>query len=174
MISFDLRCSYDHVFEVWFRSGADYEEQQKRRLIACPVCGNDAVTKAAMAPAVAAKGNRTPSPGARGAAEHVLGGGSGQVMATTPLPTAGPPMSPEMATALAAIARIQAEVLPSSRWVGRDFAREARALHAQPTDGGVPAMIHGQATADEADALAQDGIAVMPLLVPTVPPEAQN
>ena len=35
-------------------------------------------------------------------------------------------------------------------------------------------LIHGQASPDEAEALRDDGIAAMPLLVPIVPPEAAN
>ena len=59
MIVFDLKCaSHGHVFEAWFGSSADYEDQRARGLVACPICGDDEVTKAVMAPAVAAKGNR--------------------------------------------------------------------------------------------------------------------
>ena len=57
MIVFDLRCAEGHVFEAWFGSSADYEAQQARALIACPLCGDTAIGKAAMAPAVAAKAN---------------------------------------------------------------------------------------------------------------------
>jgi hypothetical protein len=58
MIVFDLQCDAAHVFEAWFGSSADYESQRERGLIACPFCENTAVTKAVMAPAVPAKGNR--------------------------------------------------------------------------------------------------------------------
>ena len=58
MIVFDLRCGAGHVFEAWFGSTADYDAQQARRLIACPVCDDTAIGKAVMAPAVPAKGNR--------------------------------------------------------------------------------------------------------------------
>lgn len=62
MIVFDLVCLHDHVFEAWFGSTADFEAQAARRLVACPICDSDEVRKAAMAPAVAAKGNRTATP----------------------------------------------------------------------------------------------------------------
>jgi hypothetical protein len=58
MIVFDLICEASHKFEAWFGSSADYESQQTRGLIACPFCDSKEVTKAAMAPAVPAKGNR--------------------------------------------------------------------------------------------------------------------
>src|SRR3546814_18208740 len=72
---------------------------------------------------------------------------------------------------LAGIAAKQAEMLPQSRWVGRDFANAARAMHEGRVAGD---LIHGQASPDEAEALRDDGIAAMPLLVPIVPPEAAN
>ena len=57
MISFDMKCSRDHVFEAWFGSSADYADQSARGLVVCPVCDDRAVEKAVMAPAVGAKGN---------------------------------------------------------------------------------------------------------------------
>jgi len=72
---------------------------------------------------------------------------------------------------LADIAAKQAEMLPQSRWVGREFADAARAMH----EGRAPEdLIHGQASPEEAQALHDDGIAAMPLLVPVVPPDLAN
>jgi hypothetical protein len=50
MIVFDLACSAGHVFEAWFGSQADYDDQRARALVSCPVCGDGAVDKAPMAP----------------------------------------------------------------------------------------------------------------------------
>lgn len=62
MIVFDLVCKgQGHVFEAWFGSSADYQDQQARGLVTCPIC-NAAADKAPMAPRVAAKGNAAPSP----------------------------------------------------------------------------------------------------------------
>lgn len=80
--------------------------------------------------------------------------------------------SPELVRrVLADIAAKQAEMLPQSRWVGRDFADAARAMH---EGRAVEDLIHGQASPEEAQALRDDGIAAMPLLVPVVPPDAAN
>lgn len=142
MIVFDLRCPGDHVFEVWFGSSDAYEDQRARGLIACPTCGSVDVTKAVMAPRVAAKGNSAHAPAQ---------------------------LDPQ--ALLHAIAGAQAAALKKSRWVGKNFADEARAIHA----GDKPdALIHGQATREEARALIDDGVPVAPLLVPVVPPEALN
>ena len=173
MISFDLQCQHAHVFEVWFRSSADHSEQASRGLIACPVCNDTMITKAVMAPNIGPKGN------SHAASEHVARD-TCVVQATTTTPSttlasALPAMPPELSAALAQIAQMQAQALPSSRWVGRNFATEARALHNErDSDDASIAPIHGQATRDEADALAEDGIAIMPLLVPFTPPDMLN
>lgn len=51
MIVFDLHCrDSGDVFEAWFRSGADFDEQAALGLVECPVCGSTQVAKAPMAP----------------------------------------------------------------------------------------------------------------------------
>jgi hypothetical protein len=56
MIVFDLRCrDSGDVFEAWFQSSADYEEQKARGLVQCPVCQSANIEKAPMAPRVPAK-----------------------------------------------------------------------------------------------------------------------
>ena len=64
MIVFDLRCGTGHVFEAWFASGAAYDEQRAAKQVACPLCGDSGIEKAAMAPAVPTKGNAGPPPAA--------------------------------------------------------------------------------------------------------------
>lgn len=61
MIIFDLKCaSQGHVFEAWFASNEDFEDQRARGLVACPICGAGDVDKAPMAPRVGAKGGGGP------------------------------------------------------------------------------------------------------------------
>ena len=155
MIVFDLCCTAgDHRFEAWFASSDSFADQQRRGLIACPICGDSAVKKAVMAPRVGAKSNQ--------AVGSPAGVAAGQA--------AGPGPDP-VRKLIADIAAKQAEMLPQSRWVGRDFAAAARAMH----EGRVAEdLIHGQASPDEARGLRDDGIAAMPLLVPIVPPETAN
>jgi hypothetical protein len=162
MIAFDLGCSGGHVFEAWFRSSADYEDQQARGLIACPVCGDASVAKAVMAPNVAVKGNRKASPPALPATPSA---------ASVPVAAGAPGIPAAVRAMMVAVAAAQAESLPRSRWVGDRFAEEARALHAEGRDD---ELIHGQTTAEEAEALVEEGLPVLPLLVPVVPPEARN
>lgn len=39
VIIYDLKCKKNHKFEGWFQDRAAFEEQRKRDLITCPVCG---------------------------------------------------------------------------------------------------------------------------------------
>ncbi len=81
---------------------------------------------------------------------------------------AAPTLHPDQAkTLLKALATAQAK----AEWVGPAFADRARAMH----DGEeTPATIHGQATPAEARALAEDGVPVLPLLLPVAPPETKH
>ena len=142
MIVFDLRCGTGHVFESWFASSASFDDQRDRGLVECPMCGDHAVEKAVMAPRVSAKGNQAAQ------------------------------TSPQQAKAmLRALATAQAKALETSRWVGREFATEARAMH----DGEKShEIIHGQATPAEAKALVDDGVPVASLPLPIIPRERTN
>jgi hypothetical protein len=159
MIVFDLRCGMGHVFESWFGSSSAYEEQRAAAMIACPMCGDTGVTKAVMAPNVCAKGNRRTAavPAAAEAAPPAM---------TMPEPP------PELVkAAMAELARLQTKALEKSEWVGMSFAKRARAMHEGEEEH---APIHGQATAEQARELIEDGVTVSPLPFPVVPPEARN
>lgn len=156
MIVFDLECrAAGHRFEGWFGSSDDYARQQERGLVSCPTCGSADVGKAVMAPAVGRKGNQMPAPVAAPAEKRPMAAG---------LPA-------EAVAVLKTIATMQAEAIKNSTWVGDKFADDARAMHYGEKD---QALIHGQATPDEAMELLEEGIAVAPLLIPVVPPEQAN
>jgi hypothetical protein len=155
MISFDLKCIHGHVFEGWFRSSRDYEDQRGKRQVICPVCGNADVAKAVMAPAVAAKGNRR-----------------GQVEAPAQVSmTSGSPDQAKLEEMLGALARAQAEMLEKSQWVGDKFADQARAMYYGEVE---QAPIHGTTNAREARAMMEEGVPVAPLIVPVAPPESTH
>lgn len=57
MIVFDLQClDGGELFEAWFGSNADFDQQVDRGLVRCPVCQSARVAKAPMAPLVPRKG----------------------------------------------------------------------------------------------------------------------
>jgi len=152
MIVFDLRChSRGHVFEAWFGSTADFEAQQARGLVACPICGDEQVEKAVMAPRVGAKGNQQPAEG-----------GEPRMVASAP---------GEAKEMLRALADMQRQILAQSDYVGERFADEARSIHV----GDAPARsIYGKATADQTRSLLEDGVAVAPLPLPVIAPGEEN
>jgi len=152
LITFDLRCApAGHVFEAWFGSSADYDDQQARGLVACPLCGSAEVAKAPMAPAVGAKANMAPAPDRpRG---HFAGAPA------------------EVKAMLAAAAAFQKTLLAGSEGVGDRFAAEARAIHLGEAEA---RPIHGEATRDEAESLIEEGVPIAPLPFPVVPPGEEN
>lgn len=149
MIVFDLKCGAGHIFEAWFGSSGDYEDQRARGLIQCPICGDGEIGKAVMAPRLGSS-----------------------VVEGAPAPVASAPAPPpEMKALMAAMAQLQSRMLEKSEWVGRRFADEARAIHLGETEH---RAIHGEATPAEAAALKDEGIEVMPLPFPVAPPEQTN
>lgn len=80
-------------------------------------------------------------------------------------------LPPQMTELIEKLAKAQQELLDKSDWVGDDFADAARAIHYGEAED---RPIHGEATREEAEDLADEGIAVAPLPFPFLPPEAKN
>lgn len=100
MIRYALACEAGHEFEGWFGASADYDDQQAKGLVECPVCASRSVRKQIMAPAVAGTKNRS------------LG------------------ESPETRALLAeAMTQVRKHVEDNFDYVGDSFAKEARAIH---------------------------------------------
>ncbi len=45
MIAYDIKCKDGHVFEGWFKNGGSFEEQKKKNMISCPLCGSAKVER---------------------------------------------------------------------------------------------------------------------------------
>lgn len=148
MIIFDLRCApLGHVFEAWFASSAAFADQQGRGLVSCPLCGSADVSKAPMAPAVPTRENRRPSPNSESASPG------------------------EVKYMLKAAAAAQKQLLERSEPVGDRFADEARAIHLGEAQ---VRPIHGEATAEQAASLLDEGVPIAPLPFRIVPPGEEN
>lgn len=136
----DLSCAQGHVFEGWFGSEEDYLQQRRAGLLECPVCGDRAVDKRLSAPYVhtaRATSPKAPASANEGAYRPVL----------------PPEQQARLLQALRALVR-------DSEDVGERFADEARAMH----QGEIPARsIRGQATPEQALALLEEGVPVLPL-----------
>jgi hypothetical protein len=159
MILYRLKCKKGHEFEAWFAGSAAFDKQQKRGLLSCPNCGSSSVTKALMAPSVAKRSKRKAVERTKeerpAAAEVAPAGQEVQRVAA----------HRELA---AAMRKLRAEIEAKSEYVGPRFSEEARKIHYEeaPARG-----IHGEATADEAKAMKEEGIEFYPL---PVLPEDQN
>ncbi|RIK87768.1 MAG: DUF1178 domain-containing protein [Hyphomicrobiales bacterium] len=140
MIRFSLSCANDHAFDGWFRNGEDFEAQKKRGLVSCPVCRSAEVEKALMAPAVSTGRKRDRIALALGE---------------------------EQRKALAKLKAMAEEAKKNADYVGDRFAEEARKIHFGEVE---PRGIYGEATAEEARGLLEDGVDFVPL--PTFPDDS--
>jgi hypothetical protein len=154
-----------HQFESWFQNSAAYDSLLERGQITCPACGSGRVEKALMAPnvkttkgkeksvtrqdaeAASAPGAATPTPG------PVAVAGAPQALAA---------LTPEQRTFVDAMRRVRAHVLANSEDVGKKFVEEARKIHHEETE---LRSIHGEASLEEAKALAEEGIDIFPIPV---------
>jgi hypothetical protein len=148
----DLRCAAGHAFEGWFASEDDYGSQRDRGLLDCPVCGNAEVARLPSAPRLNLSGAREPAQ-----APARAGGAEGPASAAVPAP------SVDMALHGGAVQRFVeavAELINSTEDVGTRFAEEARRIHYGESEA---KAIRGQATVEEREALAEEGIEVFTL-----------
>lgn len=133
MIQYSLHCSKGHQYDAWFKNAAAFDDQAVRGLVTCAVCGDGAVEKAPMAPAVA----RT----------------DGDKLAVS----SGHPDAARFREMLRAYRQ---KVTSEADYVGDRFAEEARKIHFEEVEA---RGIYGEATRDEVMALADDGVEFMPL-----------
>lgn len=162
MIAFDLCCAKGHGFEGWFSSYDDYAAQQANGLLRCPMCDNGVVEKALSVPNVGRKGNQRVS--RKATTPDVAPVAGGKVMNALAMP-------PKLAELMQKMVTAQTEMLKDSQWVGREFAETARSIHYGESED---RLIHGEASPDEASALADEGVAVAALPFPVIPPLAKN
>ena len=150
---FDLGCAQGHVFEGWFASEGDYLHQSKAGLLDCPVCADRQITKRLSAPRLNlsrmgdSEGPSDLAPAVKPQTDNAV--------STDP--------SPE-AHLQARWLRQMREHLARTEDVGERFAQEARRMH----QGESPSRaIRGRVPLDEAVALWEEGIPVLP--VPDLP-----
>ena len=159
MIRYALTCGKKHAFEVWFKNSADYDQQKKRALVACPVCGSTKVEKSIMAPSLgrSSKSNSAPI--------------------SAPLPAdPAPPvpddkapvamMSPQEHELRGKLKELREHLTKNADYVGAKFPEEARKMHYGEIEH---RSIYGEASPKEAKELYDEGIEFHPL--PVLPDE---
>jgi hypothetical protein len=132
----DLRCQSGHRFEGWFASDDDFLDQNGRGLIECPLCADKVVVRLPSAPRLNLSSSAT---------------------ASRP-----PEASPEAALQARWMQMVR-QVMAQTEDVGERFTDEARRIHygEAPERG-----IRGQASAEQREALAEEGIEVHALPLP--------
>ena len=133
MIRFSLCCEHDHDFDGWFRDNADFDKQNKRGLVSCPVCNSPKVEKALMAPSVQTARKR-------------------DKVALS--------MNAEQKQLMGKLKELTDKMRQNADYVGDKFPEEARKIHFGETD---PRGIYGEASPDEVKELLDDGVEIMPL-----------
>ena len=133
----NLQCSNSHSFEGWFASEDDFQAQLGRGLVECPLCGDSAVSKMLSAPRL-------------------------NLGASSPETRRDVASVPEPALQAAWMKMVR-HVMANTDDVGERFAEEARRIHYGETE---ERGIRGQASAQETEALLEEGIGVLPLPMP--------
>jgi hypothetical protein len=181
----DLQCSQGHSFEGWFGSQEDYDAQQARGLLTCPLCNDTAITKLLSAPRLnlgyGAADGESASDNAAQAHRHPHGPAQAHAQAQakaqnqtqtlsdtafsaqTPLPANLPADVRGLQQLQAAMLTMVRHVMAHTEDVGSQFAEEARKIHYGEK---AERNIRGQATREETEALIEEGIEVVALPIP--------
>ncbi|MBK1779743.1 DUF1178 family protein [Advenella sp. WQ 585] len=144
---FDLQCEAHHIFEGWFSSHEDYDSQQERGLLTCPLCGNGKISKMLSAPRLNVshlKKEKQPAPLKQ----------APKMEATANL------NDKELAKIQAAVMQQLRVYVKQTEDVGKQFTAEARRIHYGEAK---ERPIRGNATPEQRQALQEEGIEVMPI-----------
>lgn len=151
MLVLNLACETGHAFEGWFASSTDFESQQQRGLLSCPLCNSTDVRRMPSAPRLNLSSASEPA-------------------ASSARPAPASPEGPAEGGVPAIAMQLQQQVMKAVRTmiantedVGDRFATEARRIHYGETE---QRGIRGQATPREARELADEGIDIVALPVP--------
>lgn len=147
MIRYNLHCDKGHAFESWFQSSSAYENQEKRRLVNCPVCGSAKVERAIMAPQIVSKKGRESAAPAPASAET---------------PSSTPLLMAQERELRAKLKELRDHIVKNADNVGERFPTEARKMHYGDIEH---RPIYGEASPEEARSLIEEGVEVSPLPV---------
>jgi hypothetical protein len=159
VIQYALACDKGHTFESWFQNSAAYDKQAKRKLIECPMCGSAKVEKAIMAPRLARRDKSTSIAVREEAA-------SAHAEAATPDTSPVAMISPQEHEFRKKLKELRDHLTANADNVGKKFPEEARKMHYGETEH---RSIYGEASAEDAKELHDEGIAFHPL--PVLPDE---
>jgi hypothetical protein len=163
MIRYALSCADGHEFESWFQNSAAFDKQKKRGLVTCPVCGSAKVEKAIMAPRLARADSDEAAPPMPQPPSMPASPQPAPVMPPMPVPpgkSAVAMTSPQERELRNKLKELRDHVTKNAQYVGQRFPEEARKMHYGEIEH---RSIYGEATPDDAKALAEEGIEFHPL-----------
>jgi len=147
MIVLNLSCDHGHQFEGWFASRTAFGDQLARGMVNCTHCQSAAITALPSGPHV-----RRVRHDSRANEDQMLVDSADSGGVQMPAPE----VAKQLFASLAAMAR-------SAENVGSHFPEEARRIHYNEA----PARtIRGIASSDETRELMEEGILVLPAVVP--------
>ena len=133
----NLSCAHDHRFEGWFGSEDDFQSQNERGLVECPLCADKTIARLPSAPRLNVSNLR-------------------EVVPTRPL-------DDDQARRQSHWMRAVRELMDRTEDVGERFPEEARRIHYGEVE---ERGIRGQASRADAEALREEGIEVMAVPLP--------
>jgi len=165
MISFDLECTGEHRFEGIFKDYQAFDEQLKKEMIECPVCGDKKIKRLFTGCSIQTGASAPGAIDTHGCPADTQGRApqSGEE-APLPVGSSRPVTSirPEGNTQnIFEMIRVLREyVTKNYENVGRNFADTARAIHYGVEEH---RDIYGESTPQEIKDLVDEGISILPL-----------
>lgn len=135
---FNLQCELGHLFEGWFSSHEDYDDQDNRGLLTCPLCQSASIQKMPSAPRLNFSKSATP-------------------LASTESSQTTVTQNEQYRLQSLALQQMRQMVMATEN-VGPRFADEARRIQEGEAD---ERPIRGTATQEERAELTAQGIAVV-------------
>ena len=142
MIKYNLICNFEHKFEGWFPSIKDFESQQKKKQLICPMCDSASVDRDIMSPRLKVTkktGVKLKTARSRGKEAMMDMAGGQMVMG---------------GRARILLKQLEKHVKAKFENVGKDFPKQAR----KASVGERNEEFYGTATKKEANELLNEGI----------------
>ncbi len=158
----NLQCGRQHAFEGWFASEDDFRAQLDGGLLECPMCADVAIEKLPSAPRLNLGGRSVQSQAGEEAMNDAAASHAGQLQPAGK-PATATPHQLQVASGQAVFLKALRELVASTEDVGSRFVEQARGMHYGDIE---PRRIRGQASAEQAIELLEEGIDVMPLPMP--------
>ncbi len=185
----DLACPSGHVFEGWFGSEGDYQSQRERRLLECPFCGSNELSKRLSAPRLNLKASAV-APRSQPISDAENSGHDSstanslktqnnaatsskepwahQSLATSESKPNILEAAPDQGSLQAAWLAVARQIMRETHDVGDEFVSHSRRMHYGEMQ---PRAIRGHASPQEVQELREEGIDVLSFSLPDLAKE---